>query len=80
MEPRSKIPGKVFGIILVPRERGGDLIKSPPFFSLLKEIYLNLPQKTKNQKPRFPKHFFWNPGSWLHGGDLTKYPPFLFLY
>ena len=37
-KPRTKIPGTVFWRILVPRVRGGDLVKSPPLFSLLEEF------------------------------------------
>ena len=81
MEPRTKISGNVFWRLLVPRERGGDLIKSPPSFSFLKEGDL-IKSSPGNQKPRTKMHQktcsrILVLGS-MDGGDLIKSPAFFF--
>ena len=62
--------------ILVPLDKGGNLIQHSPFFSFTNGE-LNLPHGTKNPEPRFQEEFFWRilvPRD--RGGDLIQSPPF----
>ena len=76
-EPRTKIPGKVFWRILVPRVKGGDLTKSPPFFFFTRGDLIKSPPRNQEPRTKIPQKTVPGIlvlGSWFLGGDLIKSP------